>query len=44
MNHLIDAFDCKYIPEEKLLIFKSKIDEVERILNGYITFLRKSIS
>ena len=40
-NHLIDAFDCKYIDREKLCYFKNKIDEVRRLLNGYITFLRK---
>jgi four helix bundle protein len=43
LNHLIDAFDCNYITEAELLLFKSKIEEVERILNGYITFLRKNL-
>ena len=42
-NHLIDAFDCKYISEEQLNYFKARIDEVERLLNGYIAFLRKSL-
>ncbi len=42
-NHLIDAFDCNYISEEKIKYFKSKIDETERILNGYISFLRRNI-
>ena len=42
-NHLIDAFDCKYILVDKLEYFKTKIDEVERILNGYIAFLRKNL-
>ena len=44
LNHLIDAFDCKYISAEDLQSFKIKIDEVERMLNGYITFLRKNIT
>ena len=44
LNHLIDAYDCKYISSEALQSFKIKIDEVERMLNGYITFLRKSIT
>ena len=42
-NHLIDALDCNYIPAEKLEYFKGKIDETERILNGYISFLRKNL-
>lgn len=40
-NHLIDAFDCKYISKEQINYFKTKIDEVERLLNGYIAYLRK---
>ena len=43
LNHLIDAFDCKYINEEKLIYFKTLINEIERLLNGYITYLRKSL-
>lgn len=42
-NHLIDALDCKYINKKQLDDFKSKIDEIERLLNGYISFLRKNI-
>ena len=42
-NHLIDAFDCTYINQEQLGYFKNKIDEIERLLNGYIAFLRKSL-
>ena len=41
LNHLIDAFDCKYISAEILQQYKIKIEEVERLLNGYITYLRK---
>jgi four helix bundle protein len=43
LNHLIDAFDCKFIDEEKLLYFKTVINEIERLLNGYITYLRKNL-
>ena len=43
LNHLIDAFDCAYINENQLNYFKIKIEEVERILNGYISFLRKNL-
>ncbi len=42
-NHLIDAFDCSYINSEQLQYFKNKIGEIERLLNGYISFLRKNI-
>ena len=40
-NHLIDAMDCNYISKEQPTYFKTKIDEVERLLNGYISYLRK---
>lgn len=42
-NHLIDALDCKYISQPGFEHYKGLIDEVGRLLNGYITFLRKSI-
>ncbi len=41
-NHLIDALDCKYISQE-FDHFKLMIEEVGRLLNGYITFLRKNL-
>lgn len=41
VNHLIDAFDENYITEEQLLTWKEKAKEIERVLNGYISFLRK---
>lgn len=41
INHLIDAYDCKYISEETLIEFKNKAQELERTLNGYIAWLRK---
>ena len=40
LNHLIDAFDSKYISKEELNLFKSQIDEVGRVLNGYMSFLK----
>ena len=43
LNHLIDAFDCKYISQEQLSSYKTKYDEVERLLNGYITYLRNNL-
>ena len=42
-NHLIDAADCKYISQERFNHFKALIDQVGRLLNGYITFLRKNL-
>lgn len=42
-NHLIDALDCKYINYQQLYAFKIKIDETERLLNGYIAYLRKNL-
>lgn len=42
-NHLIDALDCNFITQELLTYFKTKIDEVERLLNGYIAYLRKNL-
>ena|SRR6187399_1286888 len=38
--HLIDAFDEEYISEETLNYYKTKAKEIERLLNGYITYLR----
>ncbi len=43
LNHLIDAFDCGYVDYDRLEYFRSKITEVEKLLNGYITFLEKGI-
>jgi len=41
INHLIDALDEGFITEERLNYFKKKGKEIERLLNGYIAFLRK---
>ena len=40
INHLIDAFDEKYITEVRLNYFREKGKEIERLLNGYINYLR----
>lgn len=42
-NHLIDALDCNYINQELLDYYKLKIDEIKRLFNGYISFLRKNL-
>lgn len=41
MNHLIDTCDEGYISSEELVTFKTKGKELERMLNGYLSFLRK---
>ena len=39
LNHLIDACDEGIISEDILQKFRIKINEVERLLNGYISYL-----
>jgi four helix bundle protein len=41
INHLFDALDDNYITEEMLNSLKKKGKEIERLLNGYLIFLRK---
>lgn len=41
INHLIDAYDEKYIPDITLAQMKQSGKEIERMLNGYLNFLRK---
>lgn len=41
LNHLIDAFDCGYLTKETLISFRKMIQEVEKLLNGYINWLKK---
>jgi four helix bundle protein len=41
LEHLITAFDEKYITNDQLLELKTKIDTCGRLLNGYINFLKK---
>lgn len=40
MGHLIDAYDCKYISEKQLEDWRKKLKDEERLLNGYIKYLR----
>jgi four helix bundle protein len=40
LNHLIDAYDCKYITEPELRAFKQSIDELGKMLNAYISYLK----
>ncbi len=41
INHLIDSFDEGFITDTTLSEFKKKGKEIERLLNGYLIFLRK---
>ena len=41
VNHLIDAFDENYITSDQLNDLKVKAKEVERLINGYLIYLRK---
>lgn len=41
LNHLIDAYDDELISDDILQKFRIKINEVERLLNGYISYLDK---
>ncbi|MBC7949968.1 MAG: four helix bundle protein [Chitinophagaceae bacterium] len=42
-NHLIDALDCKYITVEKCEYLQNIVNDVRRLLNGYINYLRKNM-
>jgi len=42
-NHLIDALDCNYINQVQLDDYKKNIDEIGKLLNGYISYLRKNL-
>jgi len=44
LNHIVDAMDCNYINMEMKTEFELKIKEVEKLLNGYISWLRKMIN
>lgn len=43
-NHLIDAFDSSYITIDKLTELKNDKEVVEKILNGYINWLRSQLN
>jgi len=44
LNHLIDAFDEKYIDEKCLNYFREKILHCNKVLNGYIAYLNKQVT
>ncbi|MEM7161136.1 MAG: four helix bundle protein [Bacteroidota bacterium] len=44
LNHLTDALDCELITENTFELMKVQIDKIERIMNGYISYLKKQKS
>jgi four helix bundle protein len=42
LEHLITAYDEKYISVEELISFKTDIDVCAKLLNGYINYLSKA--
>ena len=42
LSHLVFAFEAKHIPEELYNKFESEGEEIDKMLNGYIAFLKKS--
>ena len=41
VNHLIDATDEEYITTGQLIELKTDAKEIERLINGYLIYLRK---
>jgi len=42
LDHLICAFDCQYISESELNNYREKIILCLKMLNGYISYLKKA--
>ena len=42
LSHLVFAFETKYIPVTLYEEFESEGEEIDKMLNGYIAFLKKS--
>ena len=40
LDHLICAYDCKYISESELNNYREKISSILKVLNGYINYLK----
>lgn len=41
LNHSICAYDCKYIGESKMNELRSDLEELTRMINGYINYLKE---
>lgn len=42
LNDLITAFEKNYIDRKELKIYREDIDDCQRLLNGYIRYLKKA--
>ncbi len=42
LSHLVFAFEAKFIPDAIYKQFESEGEEIDKMLNGYITYLKKS--
>ena len=42
LSHLVFAFDAKFIPETLYKELSAEGDEIDRMLNGYIAYLKRS--
>jgi four helix bundle protein len=42
LSHIVFAFEAKYIPASLFQEFQSEGDEIDKMLNGYISYLKKS--
>jgi hypothetical protein len=42
LSHLTVAYELIYVPEEIYTVLISEGDEIDRMLNGYIAYLKKS--
>ena len=43
LDHLICAYDCSYMQKEDLEKYQIQINEVNRIMNGYINYLKSQL-
>ena len=44
LDHLICAQDCKYISTDQLQSFKVRFDACQKLINGYIAYLKRKKS
>ncbi len=42
LSHIVFAFEAKYIPSSLYQEFQSEGDEIDKMLNGYVAYLKKS--
>ena len=41
LSHLYAAHDCEYIDERTLNLHKNQLEDLTKILNGYINYIKK---